>query len=166
VTFCGLRSLNPACGAIAEINPATWAVISQRWYDGVVWNGRYSIVATRAGAWVSAGGGGNGAWMDFFSLVHLRQAHEAAALGWLSVSATGDTVWASPSGRGLVTCYSASASGSVRETTAVGQPNKLLEGPGSPFGIESHNDSLLVATLNAGDLVAVKIPRACKAGAG
>ena len=103
-------------------------------------------------------------WMDFFSSAGLHPTQVAAAIGSLFLLATGDVVWADLGGGGLISCFAVSPSGSVHETTVVGQYSALLGGPGSPFGIESQTRSLLVSTF--GNLAAVRIPHACASDAG
>jgi hypothetical protein len=96
MTFCERRPGSPAndpfvgCGVIGEINPATWTVTSKRWYGGPVSYGRYGIVATQAGAWLSAGGGGNGVDIEFYSSAGLRPAQSSWSSSALATS-TGKT---------------------------------------------------------------------------
>jgi hypothetical protein len=156
-TFARRPNIPLANGTITEINPATWSVISQRWYGGPVSYGRYGVVATPAGAWLSAGGGGNGLWMDLFSSAGLHRTHVTIALGSLFLLATEDVVWADLGGGGFISCFHVSASGSVVGTTVVGQMSPLL-GAGSPFG-ESSPQSLLVAS--GVNLLAIPIPHSC-----
>jgi hypothetical protein len=156
-TFARRANIPLANGTITEINPATWSVISQRWYGGPVSYGRYGVVATPAGAWLSAGGGGNGLWMDLFSSAGLHRTHVTIALGSLFLLATEDVVWADLGGGGFISCFHVSASGSVVGTTVVGQMSPLL-GAGSPFG-ESSPQSLLVAS--GVNLLAIPIPHSC-----
>ena len=169
LTFCERRPGSPAydpflaCGVVGEIDPVTWTVTAKRWYGGPVSYGRYGVVATPAGAWLSEGGGGNGAGMDFFSSAGLHRTRVTEALGSLFLLATGDVVWADLGGGGLISCFDVSASGSVTETTVVGQTSSLL-GPGSPFGIESQRHSLLVAS--GVNLLATPVPRACASNGG
>ena len=181
MTFCERRPGSPAndpflgCGVIGEINPATWTVTSKRWYGGPVSFGRYGIVATLEGAWLSEGGGGNGVGIKFYSSAGLRPAQSswssnalASALGQIDLFASGNVVWSLSSG-GELSCLSASPSGSVRGTAVVtgGTSRVLGGGPGGiPFGIESPRHRLLAVAGYAASVVAVQIPRACATGSG
>jgi len=161
-TFCG-RRVPFSCGEIAEIAPSSWRVISRRWYGGPAFYGRYTLVATTAGGWLGAGGGGNGAWVDLYSASGLRPTSVTEDIGWNALLATGDVVWASQGGGGALGCFSASAAGSVRSTSiAAGE----FLGAGYPLGVESPYRDLVVATVQPATLVAVPIPRACFAAAG
>ena len=158
-TFCERHAPNPGeCGAIAEINPANGSVISKRYVKGVPGE----VVATSAGAWLSSGEGGNGRWMDFFSSDGLRPTRVTFAFGWLELLASNGVVWGSLGPVGL-SCFSASAAGSIHQAQAPASLNPLVN-IGYPLGIEPNGDSILVATVNPYDVVAVPIPNACATG--
>ena len=155
-TFCGRHAPNPGeCGAIAGINPANGSVISKRYFEGVPGE----VVATSSGAWLSSGEGGNGRWMDFFSSDGLRPTRVTVAFGWLELLASNGVVWGSLGPVGL-SCFSASAAGSIHQAQAAASLNTLVN-IGYPLGIEPNGDSILVATVNPYDVVAVPIPSAC-----
>ena len=160
-TFCRPRpGYLGDCGTIAEINLVNGSVISERWYNGAEQFGRYGIVATPAGTWLSAGGGGNGVWLDFFSKSGLRVTQIDQLIGFLSLVSVGHVVWGSFGGAGLLGCSTVSATG-VPYTTMVDR--NVILGAGYPLGLTSQ-DRLLVATwgqVQAGALVAVSVPRAC-----
>jgi hypothetical protein len=169
LTFCLPRpSGQPlfACGAIAEVNPTSWTVIAERRYGGPVSYGRYGLVATSAGAWLSAGGGGNGVWMDFFATNDLRPDDNVVnAIGQIWLLSSGDTVWVTPGGsssaKGPVSCLSASASGNVKEAavTSWSTPNYGDLLGACPFGVSSSGPSLLLAAGRSID--SIHIPKAC-----
>jgi hypothetical protein len=162
-TFCG-RTVPFGCGEIAEIDPSTWKLTSRRFYGGPTSYGRYSLVATTAGAWLSAGYGGNAAWAKLYLVSRLRPHDVTEPLGWLTLLAAGNVVWASQGGGGVLGCFSTSATGSVISTSV--EAGQLI-GEGYPLGLESGHHDLLVAFIQpSARLVAVTIPPACSAAAG
>ena len=156
-------------GAIAEINSANGSIISENWSEAVSIYRYDSLVATPTGAWLSAGGGGNGSWMDFFSASGLRPTREIFTIGWVDLFASGDVVWSSFTQAGLVSCFSASEAGTVHSSAVVTMTAPRQEqflGMGYPFGIDLQRNSLLVGALDSNTLVAVLIPQACAARVG
>ena len=143
-TFCGRHAPNPGeCGAIAGMNPANGSVISNRYVKGVPGE----VVATSSGAWLSSGEGGNGRWMDFFSSDGLRPTRVTFAFGWLELLASNGVVWGSVGPVGL-SCFSASAAGSVHQAQAPASLNPLVNigypsgSSGSRLDPRRHRESL------------------------
>ncbi len=163
-TFCRNRPDNGECGTIAEINPIDGVVTSERWYYGAEQFGRYGVVATSAGAWLSAGGGGNGVWLHFFSSGQLRSAPVIDAVGQINILATAESVWSVVSGAGSspgrLSCFSASPRGSIRRAAVNGwfTPRAVLLAQ-DPFAVWQ-GDRLLVTT--DATILSTPIPKACE----
>jgi hypothetical protein len=168
VSFCRGRGVFSLCGAIAEIDQANGTVISQRLIGGYA----DQLAATSSGAWVSGGEGGNGRWLEFFSATDLRPVsqkypHVSQALGWLTITATGNVVWSdnapAGSGPGAINCFSVTSNGSVHVAAVVAHSEYVRIGLGYPFAVEPQSNTLLFVSGLQWDvtLYSAPIPRAC-----
>ena len=167
LTYCLPRRTRPPiynCGMVAKVNPATGHVLAQANY-GPVGFGYSAIVATDAGVWLSAGGGGFGRWMAFLAKSRIELTTDSrllVSLGELPVLATGNTVWASGYEKGAVNCYVGSTNGTVKQAVAV--PGSLMPHwyvlKADPFAYEPGSHTLLLAAQN-GSVYAVRVPSAC-----
>jgi hypothetical protein len=157
------------CGTIAEVNPATGAVIAQRNYPGPVSYGIYNLVATDKGAWYVGGGGGLGVWLHFFSYPELQVFQVTAAIGSLWLRATGNEVFASIGGSGWPACATVGPDGAPSSTAFNLQLQESLPrvpGWSYPLGLDSR-DRLIFAVIGGSTsipnrgILAISVPQAC-----
>jgi len=154
------------CGTVAEIDPATGAVVAQRNYPGPAWYGTYNLVATDQGAWYTGGGGGLGVWLHFFSYPKLQVFQVIGYIGWLWLHATGQEVFASIGGAGWPACVTVGRDGAPRSTAFNLQPRRGMPGWGYPLGLDSRG-RLIFAVIGSSTaipnrgILAISVPPAC-----